>query len=504
MADIKQLERALINADAAGDADAARALAGEIRKMRAGSNEAEQSSTSDSSLVALGAGLGKGFGQVALNAQRYLGKGINAVGDFISPPERTITSLVTGKREDGNVVGNWLVDDAERGLRKIEGELAPYKENSPIAATTGEIGGNVIATLPVGGVLASGVRAIAPGAGALASSIASGGFRTGLPAATTMAGRTGNTLTRIAGGGITGGVAGGLVDPNSAATGAAIGAILPPSLLAIGRAGGKVADGLHSSANRLMQSSIKPTIKELKSGDAAIAVQTLLDNGISPNAKGVNKLRDLISVINDDIANRIAGSNAVIDKGNVVNALGGTRQKFANQVSPTSDLNAISGVVDDFMSHPTYPGQTLPIQAAQELKRGTYKTLAKKYGQLGSAEVEAQKGLARGLKDEIANAIPEIAGLNAQEAKLITTLNVAERRALMEMNKNPMGLAALATNPASWAAFMADRSAGFKAIAARMLNRATLGAQSVSPRLGRDAPNPLLRTSPVLFAANGE
>ena len=34
MADIAQLERALINADAAGDVEAAKTLAGEIKRMR--------------------------------------------------------------------------------------------------------------------------------------------------------------------------------------------------------------------------------------------------------------------------------------------------------------------------------------------------------------------------------------------------------------------------------------------------------------------------------------
>jgi hypothetical protein len=156
--------------------------------------------------------------------------------------------------------------------------------------------------------------------------------------------------------------------------------------------------------------------------------------------------------------------------------------------------------MDDFMQHPTYPGQTLPIQAAQELKKGTYKTLSKKYGQLGSAEVEAQKGLARGLKDEIANAIPEISGLNAQEAKLITTLNVAERRALMELNKNPMGLAALTTDPRAWAAFMADRSSAFKALAARMLNTSVNKAQSMAPSLGGPTNQLLIRSAPVALS----
>jgi hypothetical protein len=109
-------------------------------------------------------------------------------------------------------------------------------------------------------------------------------------------------------------------------------------------------------------------------------------------------------------------------------------------VSPTKDLGAIKGVADDFAAHPNLPaGDAIPVQQAQEMKKGTYKVLSKKYGEAGSAETEAQKGLARGLKEEVANAVPGVEGLNAEESKLMTTLDVAERRALLEMNKNPVG-----------------------------------------------------------------
>ena len=40
----------------------------------------------------------------------------------------------------------------------------------------------------------------------------------------------------------------------------------------------------------------------------------------------------------------------------------------------------------------------------------------------------------------------------------------------MEMNKNPLGLASLAAHPVSFLAFMADKSALFKSLAARMVN----------------------------------
>jgi hypothetical protein len=121
-----------------------------------------------------------------------------------------------------------------------------------------------------------------------------------------------------------------------------------------------------------------------------------------------------------------------------------------NQVSPTADLKAIEGVADDFIAHPSIPlPQTqIPVQQAQNLKQGTYKVLAKKYGEVGTAETEAQKGLGARAQGGNRHAVPGVQGLNEQESKLFTTLNVAERRALLELNKNPVGLTALGVEPA--------------------------------------------------------
>jgi hypothetical protein len=354
----------------------------------------------------------------------------------------------------------------------------------------GRVAGNVAATAPVGGVLGAGAEAAGAG-NSLVAALTSGGMRVG--------GATGASALglRALGGAATGGASAALVDPSNAGAGAVVGAALPGAIKLSGTAGNALMQGAKTRAQGLMQAAIKPTIKQLQTGDAATAVNALLDYGISPNMKGVNKLQDLISGLNDQVADKIANSNAVIDKNAVVNRLTDVRQMFGRQVSPTADLNAIQGVADDFMAHPNYPGATIPVQDAQAMKQGTYQVLAKKYGQMGSADTEAQKGLARGLKEEIASAVPEVAGLNAEESRLLTTLSVTERRALMEANKNPMGLASLAKNPLGWAAFMADRSAAFKALAARMINRTGGAAGYAALALESGLSNPLLRGAAV-------
>lgn len=252
------------------------------------------------------------------------------------------------------------------------------------------------------------------------------------------------------------------------------GEVLDPVAMLAGeaafRGGVKALPYVKGGAKKLMQSALKPTIVDLKKGNADVAVNTLLKEGINATKGGVEKLKGRIFDTGNLIDDAVVNSKSVIDKNRVLNYLDPTYGKFTKQVNPQADLNAISQVRADFINHPSLANRNIPVQVAQDLKRGTQKALSKKYGQMGSAEIEAQKSLARGLREEISNAVPRLAKLNATEADLIKTLNVVERRALMDANKNPMGLSLLAQNPASWAAFMADKSALFKSLAARSIN----------------------------------
>jgi hypothetical protein len=254
-----------------------------------------------------------------------------------------------------------------------------------------------------------------------------------------------------------------------------------------------VAGSLQGGAQKLMQSAIKPTIKQLQSGDAAIAIKTLLDEGISPTQKGAIKLRELINQKNAQIESLIGDSSATVSRDAVIKILrDDVSSRFKNQVNPTPDLNAIANVADDFANHPSIKGDAIPVQLAQQLKQGTYRVLDKKYGQLGPADIEAQKGLARGLKNEIGKVVPEVTGLNAQESALFKTLDVAERRAFMEANKNPTGLSSLTSNPGNFALFMADRSAAFKALVARAMNRVGEGMKVDKPSFAKVPPESVM------------
>jgi hypothetical protein len=171
------------------------------------------------SAIAPFAGFSKGAGNIMFGGQRLVGKGLGALG--------------------ATETGQALVDDAARRQAEQEAFIAPYRQAAPTATGVGEFTGEVVGTLPVGGVIAKGVGAI-PSAGALAQSIRTGGFSTG------MAPGAANIATKAAGGAVVGGTSAALINPEEAGTGAAIGAAAPFVLPYVGKyiaiGGGKIVD----------------------------------------------------------------------------------------------------------------------------------------------------------------------------------------------------------------------------------------------------------------------
>lgn len=199
MATLDQLSAALVKADAAGNSEDARALAAEIRKMRAAPEEAEPGY-----IESAAAGLGSGVGRVALGAQHYVGKALGALG--------------------ADSAGKYLVDDAAQGRAKLAGELAPYKAANPLTTGGGELGGEIIATLPVGGLLGAAAKGL--GATRLGTAIASSGMTTGAKVGEGFLPQAVDMGLRVAGGAANGGVTAGLIDQKPG-MGAEIGGAFP-------------------------------------------------------------------------------------------------------------------------------------------------------------------------------------------------------------------------------------------------------------------------------------
>ena len=240
---------------------------------------------------------------------------------------------------------------------------------------------------------------------------------------------------------------------------------------------------IRKQSEELMQSALKPTLKTLKNGDAAIAINTMLDKGISLSKSGISKMHDQIDKLNDQIETAISNSVGKVSLSDIMKPVQEKLNEFKRQVNPDADVAAVKQAWDEFKANPLINGKgDVPVQLAQELKQGTYRQLSKKYGQIASASDEAQKAIARGLKEGVAKNAPEVVKFNKEESDLIKTLNVAERRVLMDANKNPMGLAPIASNPKASALFMLDRSAAFKTLIARIMNASKNVAPNVAAR----------------------
>lgn len=406
-------------------------------------------------------------------------RGAGSIGATILAPWDIAKDAMAGK-------GLSLESNRERRAAMDAGLASMGAETDSFGYGAGKLAGEIAGTAGVPGVLAKGAQAL-KASPALVQALRTSGMSSG--------GQTGAKAlaTRVAGGAATGGASAASADPEQISTGAAIGAAIPVLGKTLSLAGKVI------SPEKLMQSALKPTLAQQKSGEAKAAIDTLLKYGINATQGGADKLKSMVSGVDDEISNLIAGSGKTVSKDKVLASLDDVKSRFTNQVSPTADIAAIQNVGADFAQHPLVSAGDIPIELAQKLKQGTYKVLDKKYGQIGTAETEAQKGLARGLKEQIAEAIPEVAPLNAKQSELIKALKVTSRRAMMDENRNPVGIAGLSTSAPQLVGMLADRSALLKSLAAR-------GIKAITPEENNALINALrqgvYRGSPVALSGD--
>lgn len=189
----------------------------------------------------------------------------------------------------GTNEGQRVADMNAAGKKEFEAQYG--KDNT--SAAVGRVGGQIAATLPVGGALGAGVKA-AGAAGVLpraaiplGEAIATGGMRGGtLAADASLVARAANMGTRMAGGAIAGGASAALVDPDSAALGAGIGAALPPSLAAAGKVGRVVGSAIapftQSGKDRIVGGALREFASDPAAAQAALRAAPEVVKGSVP------------------------------------------------------------------------------------------------------------------------------------------------------------------------------------------------------------------------------
>jgi len=232
----------------------------------------------------------------------------------------------------------------------------------------------------------------------------------------------------------------------------------------------RAGQALQDAGQWTMGKALGGTATAARTGDTAHASRLLLDRGLNPTEHGVNALRAEVGGLDDMVANIVRQSNETMPVGEVTDALRHTRRRFGTQVDPAADVATIDAFTQRFPQNPSIQMGEIPMGLAHDMKRGTYRTLGDKYGQLGSADVEAQKSAAAALRKGVADRVPGVEDLLSRESDLMRGLDVVERRAFADLAKNPSLVSMFIHDPATKAVYLGSKSTLFKSGVARLMN----------------------------------
>jgi hypothetical protein len=216
------------------------------------------------------------------------------------------------------------------------------------------------------------------------------------------------------------------------------------------------------------QSALKPSTTLSEAQRTAI-VNTGLREKIPVSTKGLEDLSDLIQDINSKMDAAIpANSTQTVSKAAIANRLGPVAQKFAAQVNPESDLSAINESGKEFLRNQP---ANIPVQDAAALKTGTYRSLGTKaYGELKGAQIESQKALARGIKEELITQFPELEQLGIRDQQLLNLQPVLERAVNRIGNHQLIGIGTPVTTGAAKALTGSNTLAGVAGVLKAVLD----------------------------------
>lgn len=319
-----------------------------------------------SMLGALGGALGQGTGNVALGAQNLIGMGLEKIG--------------------ADKIGQWLQKDAAQGKAKLQSEIQPYEEQHPLTVAGGRLGGEILSTLPVGGILAKGASAI-PGASSVAPGLIEA-LRTGGMSAGAQTGAKA-LASRVAGGAITGGVTGGLVsgDLEGAKTGALFSGGLPIAGKVLETAGGLAKKAIGGTTG-VGEDALTQAFKAGKSGGASA-------DAFTKGMRGQSNMEDVLTAAKQNLESMGQQKQAAYRQG-----MAGVKAD-----KTVLDLKNVDQAVNDALSMATFKGQIKNEKAAQALSQ--IKGEVDNWKALDPAEFHTPEGL-DALKQKIGGIVEEI------------------------------------------------------------------------------------------------
>ena len=221
-----------------------------------------------------------------------------------------------------------------------------------------------------------------------------------------------------------------------------------------------------------MHSALMPGKADVLSGKADEAVQYLLDKHHLVTRGSATKIAKLKSALGKKIQDTLDNLPGGVSKDDALDEVTKLLDKELKQATPSADVNAITKAWDEFdLTHP----DKIPLGRANEIKKGTYRSIGDKpygSGEVSSGSIKGQQAIATGLrkgieKEAAKQGVPTVAKDNAELGRMINVLKQINPRVGMEANKDIVGIAALASNPAAAAAMQLDRWAAIKSLLAQ-------------------------------------
>lgn len=196
---------------------------------------------------------------------------------------------------------------------------------------------------------------------------------------------------------------------------------------------------LSGAAQKLYQSALKPSTT-LSDIERAKILSTGLREGIPVNTAGAVKLGKELDELNTKIGHVIEQGKKggdVVETATIVKYLNDVKKRVGQTINGKSRLDEIAVIEDNFLKQ---YGETIHTDIAQQIKKNTYQVLRKSYGELKSTAIEAEKTMARGIKEELVKKYPELSDLNARDSALINLDKALEKAVSRINNRDVVGL----------------------------------------------------------------
>jgi hypothetical protein len=219
----------------------------------------------------------------------------------------------------------------------------------------------------------------------------------------------------------------------------------------------KAIDPLNATANavRLPAGLMVPKDLPIKQMNSAIKwntntpmklrntlARTMLEEGISPTLKGMEKAQEVISRLNDEITSlikEVGETGVTVPREKVFKYIKDARKKAAEGGNPVAELRQIDKFVDDLeATWYNYEMSDFTPAQLQKFKQSLYSLVDyDKKNQASAVGTDAARmQTARSARELIQDMVPEVGALNKREGELLNLTNKLEQKASRIENTN--------------------------------------------------------------------